>query len=544
MPLQIQYQPNAMMLGSMAQSAGEASYNRWLTEFNQQKMQMNANAFATGFANMGLPIAQMQSRERMVNAHVSARGQQLAQKRLDDVQWWDENGARVQDMVSSNLIGRHGPGVVNDPMFADQVVNAPKYMTREEGQKRLMDWSSNSEKARSHRLAWSPEALQARSAGRLADAEAASKPNPAFQQQMQSLQRRLNDKGLKPEAAQKMARSIMDRVQRHGDRSSRQQTHEEVTQALIRTAPMNPDAGPLGTLRTVTLDPKGGPPRVEFHNPNMDLMEQYRSNASQIEKLSEPPTEFGVTVDLTDQQKAARLNARRGLERHNKAIMQQIYGVDKDPAPDPIDAAQEFQDKTDVWSQQKHSAQGVNNQEYMDYLKRTGFMDEWLRGFGVSDPSELPAEWWTGMGFSSPPPKRPDDRGVMQRDQEDTGKAVRNIGILKELEQLRPNRGRVETPVSPQPPLRDQLQDIEREQRRESMAPESVDDAKQIRRAIGQRYGPDFTKWPPEAIQQFRDATEFIRVSGDPKPAAPKASTGTPRTRSTWSFGPSSSSPM
>ena len=150
MPLQIQYQPNAMMLGSMAQSAGEASYNRWLTEFNQQKMQMNANAFATGFANMGLPIAQMKSRERMLNAQIAGRGQQLAQKGMADVQWWNNNSALFGEVLADNMISQHGPDIINDPMFPDMITGAPKHFTVAQAQKMTADWLGNSETARAY----------------------------------------------------------------------------------------------------------------------------------------------------------------------------------------------------------------------------------------------------------------------------------------------------------------------------------------------------------------------------------------------------------
>lgn len=520
MVLQIQYQPNAMMLGSMSQSAGEAAYSRWLTEFNQNKMKMNADAFATGFSSIGMPIAQMQSRERMHNSQIAARGQELAQKGMDDVKWWEENGARVQDMVSSNLISQHGPSVINDSMFADQVINAPKYMTREEGQKRLMDWSSNSETARSYKIANSPTALRARTSGLIADTAAATKDNPVFQQQMQSLQRRLNEGGLKPAAAQQMAKKIMARVQRRGDPSSRSPTIEERLNEYVHTSPASETSGPLGGKTTTVFKPDGSVQSVEYHNENLNLMKQYTLNANQIEDLTSPPSTYGgmQAEPLTGPQQKARLNVIRGLERQNRQIMVEIYGTAEDPTLDSIDAAQSYQEQTEVWSQQHGQSGGraISNQFNLGMIKDSGILDESLRLFGVSEPADLPAEWWKKMGFSSPPPKKPDNRGVMQRGDEDAKRAAGHVRVLQELQgsQVPDNT----------PPLNEQLQGIEQNQQREAMAPKTDDQAKAIRSSIGKRYGTDITKWPPEVLQQFREATEFLRTSrfrNAPEPQRP-----------------------
>jgi hypothetical protein len=521
MVLQIQYQPNAMMLGSMAQSAGEAAYTRWLTEFNQQKMQMNANAFQSGFVNMGLPIAQMQSRERMVNAQIAGRGQKLAQERMDDVQWWEDNGALVQDAVASNLIAQNGPSIINDKSFADKVVNVPKYMSRKDAQSMLTRHAGFDERARSHSVARSPGALVAKSAGRLAEVEAATTVNPVSQKQHDALQRRFNERGIKGAAYEKMRRGINERIKRYGDKASRRQTHEETIHALVRTRPVG-DRGPFSEYETTILDPKGGPPKVTRHNPSIELLEQFRKNGEEILRLSEPPTEFGEPKVLTDADKLSRKTLKRAYERQNKLILQEIYGEAEDPAPDPMVAAQEYQEKYEVWGQQNHSSQDTDNQGYMDYLSRTGLLNTSMQLFKVSDPSELPAKWWTGMGFSAPPPKRHDDRGVMQKNEEETEKAVRHMGILKELEGLRTGQTPQQAPVVQQDPLRNQLQDIERQQQREAMAPKSVDEAKGIRRALAGKFGENFEQWPEEARMRWKEATEFISRAKDPKPAAPK----------------------
>ena len=570
MPLQIQYQPNAMMLGSMAQSAGEAAYNRWLTEFNQQKMQMNANAFATGFANMGLPIAQMKSRERMVNAQIAGRGQQLAQKRMADVQWWENNGALVQDAVASNLIAQHGPSVINDSTFADQVINAPKYMSREDAQTMLTRHAGFDERARSHRVARSPEALDARSAGRLADVEAGLKVNPVSQKQYDALQRRFNERGIKGQAYEKIRRGIDERIKRHGDQASRQETHEEATHRLVRTKQLGD--GPLDGQRTIILDPKtGGIKDIIDTNPNADLMEIHAKQAAEIGKLSAPPTTLeGEAVTLDPLAQKARNDTIKQLMRSNKAIMDKVYGPNNDPADKPIDAAEEYQTDLKRWNSQTAlgppEARGVpgtpfgemSNEEYLKSIHESGLLLNLMKQFGVEDASDLPREVWSRLGFTAPYPKKPDTRGVIQRNQEEAQKAVKDAGIMSEMDRLRsslrtgqPPQESPVTPIPLKPTTTNGWMALQED-------PKSLDEANNIRRGFEEavksgQLPEDHLLWPPEMKAKYLKVRQYIasmlrkKIQEEGKAAKEKKVEDllkSMRPSGSWSFGPSSSSPM
>lgn len=524
MTLQINYQPSGMLLGELAQSAGKSEYNKWLAQFNQQKAQSLANAFQSGFVNMGLPIAQMQSRERMVNAQIKARSTQAAQKGLQNVEWWRNNGAMFSQMVGRNLIAKHGPEIVGDPYFADQVANAPKTFTVEQAQKMLADDVEAQTRSGLHRAENSQTKIAARHAGLNADATAANTPNPGYIALKKAFERNLASRNVKPELREKFTKAIDRAVSRYG--VPRQPTIKEATEEHVDTV----RGGFLQGVTTTTRDPKGKLTQ-ETKYPDRELFDMREKTLTEMAKLVAPAKTadaYGATYETSPEQEELKelliSNYKKSLNWLNKQLEQRgadITGLDphSDNSDGDMDKASKFDRQKKRWDSltvsekaiQMRTKQGfgpsakTTNREWYQFLKNNGVLEEVMKEHGASDESEIANTVWKELGFSAPPPRPESTLGVKDRQEGAVKREVNGLDLLNRLKQQRTGQPPGPGP-GPGPGTGSQLQ--ERMNRIPQFSNEK--NAIQVRAALAEKYkGIPPEQWPDDDHAMYLKAVRF-----------------------------------
>jgi len=406
MTLQINYQPSAMLLGQMAQSAGESEYNRWLQGFNQQKSQSIANAFMGGFTQMGLPMAQMQSRENMLKQQIAAKGQASAVKAMQGLEWKRNNMPLIRDWTADIMQSQYGTTWRSDDSLVQKWVNMGANMTPEDARTGVNNWMGLKNQDRSHSLSWSPSAQNSRASGLMADVAETEQLNPEWVQGVTNI----NKKHVKPEIRQRLMESLNHQVARNKSAAGRSQTKYENFDAFVMEK-NNPQTG-------MTTRSTWNPKTASWDHERFDPQEQNKDLLVKLmemqQKLTAPPAKDvrGQLAEGYQERANERLRQARGLETQISSLRSLIYpelfppkGTDKEADSIQLDA------DIKAWGKRKvpgdtHTSRDVTNEEAYAWQKEGGTIRDFMRKRGVDREEDLPEQDWIAMGMTSPPPHK------------------------------------------------------------------------------------------------------------------------------------------
>lgn len=400
MTLQINYQPSAMLLGQMAQSAGESEYNRWLQGFNQQKAQSIANAFMGGFTQMGLPMAQMQSRENIMKQQIAARGQASAAKAMQGLEWKRNNMPLIRDWTADIMQSQYGTTWRSDDSLVQKWVNMGANMTPEDARTGVNNWMGLKRQDRSHGLQWSPSAQNARASGLMADVAETEQLNPEWVQGVTNI----NKKHVKPEIRQRLMESLNHQVARNKSAAGRSQTKYENFDAFVMEE-NNPQTGM--TTRS-TWNEKTRSWDHERFDPHEHNKEMLVTLMEMQQKLTASPSKDirGQFAEGYKERANERLRQAQGLEKQISSLRSTIYpelfppkGTDKEADSIQLDA------DVEAWGKRKTKG-GKSNEELYKLYKNSGVIGKIMKRSGVDREEDIPDHDWVGMGMTSPPPHK------------------------------------------------------------------------------------------------------------------------------------------
>ena len=405
MTLQINYQPSAMLLGQMAQSAGESEYNRWLQGFNQQKSQSIANAFMGGFTQMGLPMAQMQSRENIMKQQIAARGQASAVKAMQGLEWKRNNMPLIRDWTADIMQSQYGTTWRSDDSLVQKWFNMGANMTPEDARTGVNNWMGLKRQDRSHSLSWSPSAQNARASGLMADVAETEQLNPEWVQGVTNI----NKKHVKPEIRQRLMESLNHQVARNKSAAGRPPTkYEQYDRDVIKESITGTDI-----IQYSIRDPKTGKTEIKFKDKFEEDKETLDKLYSQYQKLTVPPSLGEQVMKLSTAQKRKRAEQSDHLLKRIRFYENRIHpGMHKDGEQTDADDDRESQkQRFSEWEQRPAARRWAgpdraNQGALLERHRLSGRIETMMGRAGVTSEEDLPDEVWKELGFDAPPPHK------------------------------------------------------------------------------------------------------------------------------------------
>jgi len=397
MTLQINYQPSAMLLGQMAQSAGESEYNRWLQGFNQQKAQSIANAFMGGFTQMGLPMAQMQSRENIMKQQIASRGQASAAKAMQNIEWKRNNLPLLRDMHADRMYSRYGQTWAEDNNLLHEWQQNVANMDAGDARQAVNKWMFHKNQDRTHGLNSSPSAQNALASGRYQDALIGSQIDPEYGKAIANIQ-----KGpYKPEAKQSMVSSLNRQMAQRRNPAGRPATKHELYERDVLAEPIT------GTdlIQYSVRDPKTGKLSIEFKDKFEEDKKSLHNLWGHYNSLTSTKTDsYGAVIDEEDDDKRRRLDAASQVMEQIKFHSKRIYGENLGAGPENAET-DSVKLSADVkrWNKRENSA-GVTNESVYERQKKSGNIEAVMGYLKLDKESDIPDEHWTALGMTSPRP--------------------------------------------------------------------------------------------------------------------------------------------
>jgi hypothetical protein len=400
MTLQINYQPSAMLLGQMAQSAGKSEYNRWLQGFNQQKSQSIANAFMGGFTQMGLPMAQMQSRENMLKQQIAAKGQASAAKAMQGLKWKDSNLPLLRDMHADRMHSRYGATWAEDPNLLQEWNDSIASMNPEDSRTAVNDWMFRKRQDTGHSLVSNPSFQRSQASGRYADAVAGSQPNPAHAR----VSSNIDNGAYKPETQRRMRVSLDKQASKNANPAGRPQTKYEHEDENVTWEQMpNSDM-----VRQRTRDPKTGNIKTEMFDVKKGDRETLDKLYDDYAEFTQPPSSPGIgLLDLDAPQKRAREQRARSILKRIRFYEDRLHpGIHGDTSQsDAEDLKRDVKLRLDEWNELEGFG-GETNETIYAYQKEGGTIDQFMTKRGVDREEDLPEQDWIGMGMTGGRPHK------------------------------------------------------------------------------------------------------------------------------------------
>ena len=399
MTLQINYQPSAMLLGQMAQSAGESEYNRWLQGFNQQKSQSIANAFMGGFTQMGLPMAQMQSRENLMKQSIASRGQASAVKSMQDIEFKRNNMASIRDMLGDRYHSRYGADWANDRNLLHQWQQDAANLPASDLRAGLNQWMFSKNQDRSHRIAWSPNSQNARAEGNMANAMIESGVEPKYAEAVSRIQ-----KGpYKPSVKNEMISSLNRQMSARRSSAGRPRTMWESIDENMRMEPVE------GTdmIREYSRNPRTN----EVTSKMVDKFEVDRKAIIDLTKLYDSLTEktrdkYGnILGDEDDADAGLRREQADRVLNQIEFHSNRVYGKNLGAGTKNAETASVRLD-ADIkrWGKRKSLNPRQTNKQRYDSAKEGGEIESLVNYRKVDRESDLSEEDWQSLGLTSPRP--------------------------------------------------------------------------------------------------------------------------------------------
>lgn len=426
MPLQINYQPSAILLGEMATAAGKSEYNRWLQGFNQQKAQSISNAFLSGFTQMGLPIMQMRSRENLMKQQIAARGQASASKSIQSVEWKRNNMPLLRDMTADRMHARYGPQWAEDPLLLDEWQQTVANMDAGDARDAVNKWMFHRNQDRTHGIAQTSSAQNARAAGGYDDARISSQVDPKYAEAISSIQ----NGPYKPQVKQQMIAALNRQMSKQRNPAGRPENKYEQFDTDVM---MEPIPG-TDVTRISTYNRKTQSWDHEFFNKaeadNGVLDKLY----SQYEKITRPPTNIaGEILELNPEQKERRKERTKLLRYRIRHYENRLHpGMHKDAAQtDADDDRASQQERFGKWAARPSPSGGVreNQGELLEKHRNSGRLETLMEHLEIDREEDIPSSVWEYLGFDGPPPHIVSDSVSEQEEalERRTGAATRSM---------------------------------------------------------------------------------------------------------------------